>query len=154
MSTNIIILLTVASCIVLFGAVALTTLYLAKHKAGEAAKLDEIGKGIGYAQSIAEAVKPFLPTIAGNVIEAALKYASQAVTRVETDYKTALQTGAAGNDSRKAQATTMIQTALALEGIPMTADTQKLIDTVIPLLVLALPKTHDETTTASQVPEA
>jgi hypothetical protein len=48
----------------------------------------------------------------------------------------------------------MIQTALAMQGIPMTTDTQKLIDTVIPLLVMALPKTNDVTAAAPTVTTA
>jgi hypothetical protein len=43
----------------------------------------------------------------------------------------------------------MITSALAMDGIPMTQDTQKLIDTVIPMLVMALPTTHDATVTAA-----
>jgi hypothetical protein len=152
MSSNVIILITLLACIVAFSGIVFGSLFLAKHKVNGMETLAEVDKGIGYAKSIADAVKPFLPGIAGDVVEMALKYAGQAVTRVEATYKAAIQNGTAVNDTRKSEATTMIQTALALEGIPMTSDTQKLIDTVIPLLVLALPKTNDDTVLV-QAPE-
>jgi hypothetical protein len=71
------------------------------------------------------------------------------VTRVEATYKAGLLNGTAGTDTRKTEAATMIIAALSLEGIPMTADTQKLIDTVIPMLVMVLPKTHDDSLVAN-----
>jgi hypothetical protein len=151
MNTNTIMLITFAGCAILSVLVTVGAQYLTKHGKNAQPILADIDKGIGYAQSIANAVKPFLPNIADNVIDVTLKYASQAITSVEATYKAALVTGAAGVDTRQAQATTMIQTALAMQGIPMTTDTQKLIDTVIPLIVLALPKTNDATVTAAQI---
>jgi hypothetical protein len=151
MNTNTIMLITFAGCTVLSVLVTFGAQYLTKHGKNAQPILADVDKGIGYAQSIANAVKPFLPNIADNVIDVTLKYASQAITSVEATYKAALVTGAAGVDTRQAQATTMIQTALAMQGIPMTTDTQKLIDTVIPLIVLALPKTNDATVTAAQI---
>jgi hypothetical protein len=139
-------LITFAGCAVLSVLVTVGAQYLAKHGKNAQPILADVDKGIGYAQSIANAVKPFLPNIADNVIDVTLKYASQAITSVEATYKAALVTGAAGVDTRQAQATTMIQTALAMQGIPMTTDTQKLIDTVIPMLVMALPKTNTAVT--------
>jgi hypothetical protein len=154
MNTNTIMLITFAGCAILSVLVTVGAQYLTKHGKNAQPILADIDKGIGYAQSIANAVKPFLPNIADNVIDVTLKYASQAITSVEATYKAALVTGAAGVDTRQAQATTMIQTALAMQGIPMTTDTQKLIDTVIPLLVMALPKTNDVTAAAPTVTTA
>jgi hypothetical protein len=71
------------------------------------------------------------------------------VTRVEATYKAGLLNGTVGTDTRKNEAASMISAALSLEGIPMTADTQKLVDTVIPMLVMVLPKTHDDSVVAN-----
>lgn len=137
------ILLTVLICLILVVAASWLAVHLSKRNINGTTVLGKIDTGLGYAMSIAEAVKPFIPTMAGNIIEAVLKYGEKAVTQAEATYKAALSTNAAATDTRKATATSMIKSALALEGIQMTADTQKLIDAVIPLLVMALPKTHE-----------
>ena len=62
----------------------------------------------------------------------------------EGTYKAALSTDLNAADTRKTKATSLIKPALALEGIADTPEVDKLIDVVIPLLVLALPKTHTE----------
>lgn len=64
--------------------------------------------------------------------------------RVEGTYKAARSTDPNAADTRKAEATSLIKSALALEGIADTPEVDKLIDVAIPLLVLALPKTHVE----------
>ena len=110
-------------------------------KDGEAA-LEKVGAGITYAQSIAAAVTPFLPAPSGAVIGKVLSVAQKAITRVEGTYKAALSKDANAADTRKAEATSLIKSALALDGIADTPEVDKLIDVVIPLLVLALPKTH------------
>ncbi|MVB09511.1 hypothetical protein CAFE_01670 [Caprobacter fermentans] len=113
-------------------------------KKNAVAAMGKVLTGLGYAQSVATAITPFLPGVTGTVINKVLAYAQQAVTRVEATYKAALVTGSAANDTRTAEATSLIKSALALEGIEDTAQIDKLINTVIPLLVLALPKTHTE----------
>lgn len=145
MNTNIIILITVAVCLVVFNGITFGALLLAKHRVDATTVVNDVSKGINYAQSISTAIKPFLPTIAGNVIDVTLKYAAQAVARVEATYKAALLTDASANDTRTAEAKSMITSALAMEGVPMSNDVEKLIDTVIPRLVMALPKTHEDT---------
>jgi hypothetical protein len=154
MNTNIIILITNVACLLTIVGIPVGAKFLAKHKVNATAILSDVDKGVAYASSIANAVKPFLPTIADNVIDVTLKYAGQAITRVEATYKASLLTGTVGTDTRKAEANNLITSSLAMEGIPMTSDTQKLIDTVIPMLVLALPKTNDDSVTATQTPEA
>ena len=111
--------------------------------------LEKVGTGITYAQSIASAVTPFLPKIAGAVIDKVLDVAQKAVTRVEGIYKAARSTDPNAADTRKTEATSLIKSALALDGIAETAEVDKLIDVVIPLLVLALPKTHTSAAAAS-----
>jgi hypothetical protein len=108
---------------------------------GEAV-LEKVGAGITYAQSVASAITPFLPAVAGPVISKVLSVASKAVQHVEATYKAAISTDANATDTRQAEATSLIKSALALDGIADTAEVDKLIDVVIPLLVLALPKTH------------
>jgi hypothetical protein len=151
MNTNFIVLITIGAGVLIDIGVTVFAAYLQSKGKNAEPILEDVSTGLGYAQSIANAVKPFLPGIAGNVIDVTLKYAGQAITRVEASYKAALLNGTAGTDTRKTEATSMITTALALEGISMTTDTQKLIDTVIPMLVMALPATH--TAVAPVVPE-
>lgn len=95
-------------------------------------------------QPIADALKPFLPGMAGMIIDSVLKYSKAAVEAVEVEFKDALSTDPNAADTRKADATDMILKALRLNGIAITEDTQKLIDAVIPLFVSFLPKTHDD----------
>lgn len=132
---------------------ALITRFAIKQKAkgtdGEAV-LEKVGAGITYAQSVAAAVTPFLPAPSGAVANKVLGIAQKAVQHVEATYKSALSTDANAADTRKVEATSLIKSALALEGIADTPEVDKLIDVVIPLLVLALPKTH--TVTASATP--
>lgn len=76
MNTSIIILITFAICIVVFAAIVLSSLFLSKHNINGTAILDDVSHGIGYAQSIAEAVKPFLPVVADNIIDMTIPFAS------------------------------------------------------------------------------
>lgn len=116
---------------------------------GEAA-LKKVGTGITYAQSVASAITPFLPSVAGPVINKILSVAAKAVQHVEATYKAAISTDSNVADTRKAEATSLIKSALALDGIADSEQVDKLIDVVIPLLVLALPKTHTDTATTAQ----
>ena len=106
------------------------------------AVLEKVGTGITYAQSVADAISPFLPKIADTIISKVLSIAQKAVQHVEATYKAALSTDANAADTRKTEATSLIKSALVLDGIADTPEVDKLIDVVIPLLVLALPKTH------------
>lgn len=114
------------------------------HAGGKdgAAALSKVSAGITYAQSVADAITPFLPAVAGPVISKVLSVASKAVRHAEATYKAALSTDANAADTRKAEATSLIKSALALDGVADSEQVDKLIDVVIPLLVLALPKTH------------
>ena len=145
MNQSFITLIIIALAIIIFVAITFVSLKLAKKKKDVTQTLETVGTGITYAQAISTAISPFLPTIANNIIMIILSRAQQAVTHTEATYKAALATGTAANDTRQAEATSLIKSALALEGIQETADIDKLINTVIPLLVLALPKTHDTT---------
>jgi hypothetical protein len=129
------------------GASALITWAAVKlHSGGKDGEevLEKVGAGLTYAQSVAEAVTPYLPAIAGAVINKVLDIAQKAVTHVEGTYKAAISTDPSAADTRKTEATSLIKSALALDGIPDTPEVDKLIDVVIPLLVLALPKTHTD----------
>ena len=147
MGTRILVIILV--CMAIFAVIVMLSVYLAKKKKDASGVLSAVDTGIGYAQSIAEALKPFLPGIAGTVIDLILKYASQAVKHVEDTYKAALATDANANDTRAAEATSLIKSGLTLEGVEDNAQIDKLIGTIIPLLVLALPKTHNTTQAAT-----
>lgn len=140
MEQNTAILLIVLCAAAVFAGVTLAAAKFGTKKYAAAVK--KIMIGLGYAQSIAAAVSPFLPAMAGTTVSKVLSLAQQAVTHVEAAYKAALATGGKADDTRTAEATSLIQSALALEGIEDTPEIDKLIGTVIPLLVLALPKTH------------
>ena len=146
---------TITLIIVAAGLVAVATIYCvaiklkAKSKDG-AAVLKKVDKGITYAQSIAEAVTPFLPQPAGPIINKVLDVSQKAVVHVEGNYKAAISTDPNAPDTRKTEATSLIKSGLALDGIPDTPEIDKLIDVVIPLLVLALPKTHEAAIPAPQ----
>ena len=152
MGTRILVIILV--CMAIFAVIVMLSVCLTKKKKDASGVLSAVDTGIGYAQAIAEALKPFLPGIAGGVIDLILKYASQAVKHVEATYKAAIATGANANDTRAAEATSLIKSGLALEGVEDTAQIDKLIGTIIPLLVLALPKTHELTATAQAVDPA
>lgn len=113
----------------------------AKGTDGEAV-LEKVGAGITYAQSVAAAVTPFLPAPSRAVANKVLSIAQKAVQHVEATYKAAISTDPNAADTRKVEATSLIKSALALEGIADTPEVDKLIDVAISLLVLALPKTH------------
>lgn len=145
MNQNVITILIVLAAIF---ASALITRFAVKQEAKGTdceAVLEKVGTGITYAQSVAAAVTPFLPAPSGAVVNKVLDISQKAVTRVEGTYKAALSTDSNAADMRKAEATSLIKSALALDGIADTPEVDKLIDVVIPLLVLALPKTHTAT---------
>lgn len=148
MSQNVIILLLVLAAALVFAGITLIAVKRAGKKASDAAVFEKVITGLGYAQAIAVAIAPFLPGITGEIITKVLTYAQRAVTRVEATYKAALVAGNATTDMRAQEATSLIKSALALDGISETEQINKLINTVIPLLVLPLPKTHTNTATA------
>lgn len=148
------VIITILAGLLLFAAIYIVAQELAKRKVDLTPTLDKVGTGITYAKSVADAINPFLPDIADNVIGAVLDIAQKAVTHVEATYKAALSTGAAACDTRTVEATSLIKSALSLEGIQGTEQIDKLINTIIPLLVLALPKTHETVTPAEQNPAA
>lgn len=105
--------------------------------------LEKVDTGITYAQSVAEAIAPFLLAVAGPVINKVLSITQKAAQHVEATYKAALSTNSGATDTRRTEAASLIKSALALDGMADSAEVDKLIDVVIPLLVLALPKTHE-----------
>ena len=145
---------TITLIIVAAGLAAVATIYHVatklKAKGKDGAKvLKKVDTGITYAQSIAEAVTPFLPQPAGPIINKVLDVSQKAVVHVEGNYKAATSTDPNAPDTRKTEATSLIKSGLALDGIPDTPEVDKLIDVVVPLLVLALPKTHTAATPAT-----
>ena len=154
MSTNMEILLIIGICLVTIAAVTVAAVALAKRKIDAVDILAKVDKAIGYAQSIAEAMKPFLPGVTGTVIDAVVNLGAKAVQSVEATYKAALATGATADDTRATEATSLIKSGLALAGIQDNAQIDKLIAAVIPVLVLGLPKTHTETMAAETVTAA
>lgn len=153
MDQNTQTVLIIAGMAVIFAGVSVTAVKFGNKKHAVEA-MEKVLTGLGYAQSVATAITPFLPGITGTVICKVLTYAQQAVTRVEATYKAALAAGTAEKDTRTAEATSLIKSALALDGIEDTEQIDKLISTVIPLLVLALPKTHADSKTASSADSA
>lgn len=143
MDQNTQILMIILGVAIVFAAITVAAVKFGTKK-NAVATMGKVLTGLGYAQAVATALTPFLPGITGTVITKVLTYAQQAVTRVEATYKAALVTGSAADDTRTAEATSLIKSALALDGIEDTPEIDKLINTVIPLLVLALPKTHTE----------
>lgn len=141
MNTELALLITVIVCLVVFAGALYLVQYLSKHGI-TADGLTKVEAGITMASAVASAIKPFLPGYADNVIDMVLKYAQEGVERAEATYKAALAADANANDTRAAEAETWIKNALALQGISITPDVQKLIDAVTPLFVRALPPTH------------
>lgn len=118
------------------------------NAAKDEAVLEKIDEGITLAQAASTAISPFLPEIDNKIISKTLDFSQKAVVRSEATYKAATFTDPNAADTRKAQATSMVKSGLALEGIQETQEIDKLIEVAIPLLVLALPKTHDVKVTA------
>lgn len=104
--------------------------------------LENVEKGLGYGESLAAAIAPFVPELPLATVNAVLTAAQKAVQSVEATYKAQLAANAGAPDTRKATATSLIQSALALNGITVDVKTNKLISVAIDALVLALPKTH------------
>lgn len=121
---------------------------LKKKKVNAEGLLSAIDMGLEIVQPIAGVLKPLLPGVAGNVVDAVLKYANGAVCAAEKAYKDALLTGGNVDDTRQADCIDMVKKALMASGIEITEDTDKLINAVVPVFVLFLPKTHDTTPTA------
>lgn len=146
MNTELVVLITVIVCFAVFAGALYLIQYLSKHGL-TAAGIEKIEAGVTMASAVASAIKPCLPGYADNVIDMVLKYAQEGVERAEATYKAALAADANANDTRAAEAETWIKNVLALQGISITADVQKLIDAVTPLFVRALPPTHATTGT-------
>jgi hypothetical protein len=149
MNTNMLLVILIAVLGLLFIAVVWATIRLKQHGINSEAVIDDIGEGITYAQSIATAMSPFLPKLASATINLVLKVAAEATQRVEATHKAALSADAGAVDTRSTEAKSLITSGLALKGITVTDDINKLIDAVVPVLVLALPKTHAETAGAT-----
>ena len=148
------VLITIGVAIIAFVGIYMVALQLAKHKVNTTETLEVIGTGITYAQSISQAISHYLPDTADNVIKFVLDTAQKAVTNVEATYKAAIATGAGANDQRAEAANSLIKSALALEGIEDTAQIDKLIGAIIPVIVLALPKTHEDAAPVIAAPVA
>lgn len=121
---------------------------LKKKKVNTEGLLSAIDMGLNIVQPIADVLKPLLPGIAGEVVDTVLKYANGAVCAAEKTYKDALLTGENVDDTRQADCIDMVKKALMASGIEITEDTEKLINAVVPVFVLFLPKTHETTPTA------
>jgi hypothetical protein len=153
MNQNIVTLLIIGGALLVYtGIVIVTEKVKSKKLTAKAEKtLDKVDKGLDYAQTLAAAVNPFLPGIAGTVITKTLTAAQKAVKCVEAPFKATLSTDPTAADTRQAQATSLTKSALALDGIADTPQIDKLIDAAIPVLVLALPKTHTTTVESGAV---
>lgn len=152
MNQNIFTIIIVVGALLIYTCIGFVARRLkARHIDGTAA-LDKVSTGLTYAQSIAAAITPFLPAVPAGVIVKALDAAQKAVTRAEATYKASISTDPSAADTRKTEAVNLVKAALALEGIADTSEIDKLIDVVIPLLVLALPKTHTAKVTAPATP--
>lgn len=151
MDQNTTTLFIVAAAAIVSGLITYAAVKLkAKGKDGETV-IEKVGEGITYAQSVAEALTPFLPQPAGPIISEVLDISQRAVAHVEGTYKAALSTSPSAVDTRKTEATSLIKSALALDGVADTPEVDKLIEVVIPLLVLALPKTHTGATSVASM---
>lgn len=122
--------------------------FLSKKGVNGAAILEDVEKGLGYGESLAAAIAPFVPELPLATVNAVLTAAQKAVQSVEATYKAQIAVNAGAPDTRKATATSLIQSALALDGITVDAKTNKLISVAIEALVLALPKTKEVPTAA------
>ncbi|MFT9055466.1 MAG: hypothetical protein ABF449_02405 [Ethanoligenens sp.] len=118
------------------------TVFLQKKGINGEAILEDVEKGLGYGESLASAIAPFVPELPLATVNVVLTSAQKAVQSVEATYKAQLAVNAGSPDTRKSTATSLIQSALALDGITVDAKTNKLISVAIEALVLALPKTH------------
>ena len=139
-------LIIVLAALVVFSLITIVAVKRVSKSKGNAAKdeaaLEKVSKGITYADAIATAISPFLPGIANSTIATVLNIGQKSVVSAEATYKAAISTDENAADTRKVAATSLAKSGLALEGVKETTEIDKLIDTVIPLLVLALPKTH------------
>jgi ABC-type Na+ efflux pump permease subunit len=144
-------LLIVMVCLAVFAGITTIAVKLKTKGKDETKALEKVDTGLDYAQAVAVAISPFLPKIAGPIIMKVLTTAKKGVEHVEGTYKAAISVDPNSADTRKAEATSLIKSALALDGIADTPEVDKLIDVVIPLLVLALPKTHTTTVESGAV---
>lgn len=141
MNTEFIILITVIVCLVLFAVAIGAVQYMSKH----GITFGSLVKAQGYvnmAKAVATAIEPFLPGYADGIINIVFRYVQEGVTRAEATYKAAMAVGSVSNDTRSAEAQTWIKAGLSMEGVTVTPDVQKLIDSVMPIFIRALPPTH------------
>ena len=141
--------ITIGAALVIFAGVSVVAVKRVNKSKANAAKdlatLEKVSKGITYAGALATTISPFLPGIANDEISTVLDVSQKGVTQAEATYKAAISTDPNAADTRKTTATSLAKSGIALEGIQDTAEIDKLIDAIIPVLVLALPKTHTDT---------
>lgn len=141
MKTGYVILVTTVVCLIVFACAYLFTNYLESHGM-TVKKISRLKSGLSMAQTLASAIKPFLPGYADSVIDLVLKYTQEGVERAEETYKASLATGENANDLRAEEASNWIQDALKAQKIQITPEIKKLVDAVTPIFVRALPPTH------------
>ena len=141
---NFQILIIIAAALVAFVTVTVIAVNRKVKSATDLAILKKIGTGITYAQAIAKAISPFLPSIANGTISTVLNIGQEAITKSEAAYKAAISTDPNAADTREEEAIDFVKSGLALKGIQDTPEIDKLIQAIIPLLVMVLPKTHTE----------
>lgn len=96
------------------------------------------------AEALADALVP-IPVVGvpASIVKTITGVAAKVIPEAEAIYKASLSLNANTPDTRKTYVTSLIQTALAaIPGYTQSATVNKIISSVIDLLVLALPKTH------------
>ncbi len=135
-------LLIVLVCLAVFAGITVIAVKLKAKGKDETKTLEKVDTGLDYAQVVAVAISPFLPKIAGPIIMKVLTTAKKGVEHVEATYKAALSVDPNAADTRNVEVTSLIKSGLVLDNVADTPEIDKLIDAVVPLFVLALPKTH------------
>jgi hypothetical protein len=143
MNNNFYVLALLSAAFAVIAGLFVLALYFKKKKVNTLGLLSAADNGIDLAKPLAEALKPFLPGIAGEIVDTVLKYADGAVKAAEKVYKDSALTGDNIEDTRKCDCTELIKNALTASGIEITEDTDRLINAAVPLFVMLLPKTHE-----------
>lgn len=143
--------LNAATVLLLYVGITLAQKFAAKHKLNVQGTLEAVQKEVPVFDTVAGLLSGLLPA----------PYKAMAVTiatAIKKDVEVAeelWQSGALTEDQRKAKATELINTALALEKVSVTGKVAQAVSLTIDLAaILFLPKSHTDTTASDAAPTA
>lgn len=137
--------------VITFGACALIAggAYLGDYLSKKKIDVSKVEKKVVSATTVAEAfglaVAPFLPAKYGSILSKLAISSYKNVNTTEALWKASVLP----EEKRKATATSLIQSELRQNGIPIDDEVNKLISVSVDLMCRFMPKSHTDTTSAA-----